>query len=197
MRGFFGIGVENISKAMNVGNLFRTAHAFGASFVFTVAATYNRTEGQKSDTSKGGAHLPFYSFPRLDDLVLPDGCALVGVELIMDAHDLPSFHHPQQAAYVLGPERGSLSDGLLARCDHTIKIPMAFCVNVGIAGAIVMYDRVLSLGRFPPRPVTPGGPTEALPEHHFGGRFKRGEDAGGMDAFLDTPPEVYNEGEDA
>ena len=39
MRGYFGIGVEGISKTMNVGNLFRTAHAFGASFVFTIDAT--------------------------------------------------------------------------------------------------------------------------------------------------------------
>ena len=37
MRGYFGIGVENLSKQMNAGSLFRTAHAFGASFVFTIA----------------------------------------------------------------------------------------------------------------------------------------------------------------
>ena len=30
MKGYFGIGVEGISKAVNVGTLFRTAHAFGA-----------------------------------------------------------------------------------------------------------------------------------------------------------------------
>ena len=28
-----------------------------------------------------------------------------------------------------------------------------------------MYDRMLSLGRFPPRPVRSGGPTEALRRH--------------------------------
>lgn len=38
MRGYFGIGVEGISKSMNVGNLIHSAHAFGASFVFTVDA---------------------------------------------------------------------------------------------------------------------------------------------------------------
>ena len=40
MRGYFGIGVEGVSKAMNAGNLYRSANAFGASFVFTVAAVY-------------------------------------------------------------------------------------------------------------------------------------------------------------
>ena len=34
MRGYFGIGVEQLSKAMNAGTLFRTAHAFGAAFAF-------------------------------------------------------------------------------------------------------------------------------------------------------------------
>ena len=29
MRGYFGIGVENVSKAMNAGAVMRTAHAFG------------------------------------------------------------------------------------------------------------------------------------------------------------------------
>ena len=37
-RGYFGIGVEGISKPMNFGNLARSAHGFGASFIFTVAA---------------------------------------------------------------------------------------------------------------------------------------------------------------
>ncbi|PIW29901.1 MAG: rRNA methyltransferase [Rhodospirillales bacterium CG15_BIG_FIL_POST_REV_8_21_14_020_66_15] len=194
MRGYFGIGVEGISKTMNVGNLFRTAHAFGASFVFTVDATYERTLGQKADTSKSGGHVPFYSFPGVAEVMLPDGCKLVGVELLEDATELPSFRHPQQAAYVLGPERGSLSPAMLARCDHTIKIPMAFCVNVGIAGAIVMYDRLISQSRFAARPVAEGGPVEAPPEPRHGGRFSRKAQAR-MKAFEDTPPEVFNEGE--
>ena len=156
MRGYFGIGVERISKTMNMGNLFRSANAFGASFVFTVAASYKRKEGVKSDTSDALAHLPFYSFPKTASLVLPDGCKLIGVELMEDSVELPSFHHPAQAAYILGPERGQLSRSLAARCDWVVKIPTQFCINVGIAGAIVMYDRLVSLGRHPRRAERPG-----------------------------------------
>jgi hypothetical protein len=32
-----------------------------------------------------------------------------------------------------------------------------FCVNVGIAGAMVIYDRMVSLGSFAERPVRAGG----------------------------------------
>ena len=168
MRGYFGIGIEGASKAMNVGALFRTAHAFGAGFVFTVAADYDEREGERADTSAATGNVPFYAFPDADALMLPRGCALVGIELLDEAIDLPSFRHPHRAAYVLGRERGSLSREMVARCDYVVKIPTAFCVNVGLAGALVMYDRVLTLGRFPPRPVRAGGPTEKLPKHTYG-----------------------------
>jgi tRNA G18 (ribose-2'-O)-methylase SpoU len=159
-RGYFAIGVERSSKALNLGNLMRSAHAFGASFTFTIGATYQALEA-RADTSKGQSHLPHYNWGTPADMVLPKGCKLVGVELLDEAIALPSFRHPLQAAYVLGPERGSVSPELLARCDYTVKIPTTFCVNVAMAGAIVMYDRVRSLAPFTERPVAEGGPLEA------------------------------------
>lgn len=166
-RGYFAIGVERISKQMNVGNLMRSAHAFGASFVFTIGAEYRSAEA-RSDTSKAVSHLPLYDWAGVEDMRLPRGCRLVGVELLDEAIDLPSFRHPLQAAYVMGPERGSLSRALTERCDYVVKIPTAFCVNVAMAGAIVMYDRVRSLGRFAERPLTEGGPSEPLRAHVHG-----------------------------
>ena len=168
MRGYFAIGAEGISKAMNVGSLMRSAHAFGASFLFTVAAAYPRGQGRNSDTSDAEGHVPLYAFPDVAALILPRGCALVGVEISDEAIELPSFHHPRCAAYVFGPERGSLSPEMTARCDHLVRIPTRFSLNVGIAGAIVMYDRLASLGRFARRPERAGGPTEALAPHVFG-----------------------------
>ena len=171
-RGYFAIGAERISKQLNVGNLVRSAHAFGASFVFTVGAHYSAHEA-RSDTSKTPSHVPLYQWDTADDIALPRGCKLVGVELIEDAVDLPSFRHPLQAAYILGPERGELSREILERCDHVVKIPTAFCINVAMAGAIVMYDRVRTLGRFAPRPVAAGGPVAVLGEHVHGNPKRR------------------------
>ena len=156
-KGYFAIGAERMSKSLNLGNLMRSAHGFGASFTFTVGATYQALEA-RADTSKGQWHLPHYNWHSLDEIALPQGCKLVGVELLDDAIDLPSFRHPLRAAYVLGPEKGSLSDAMLKRCDYTVKIPTSFCVNVAMAGAIVMYDRVKSLARFAERPIREGGP---------------------------------------
>lgn len=163
-RGYFAIGAQGISKPLNLGNMIRSAHAFGASFVFTVGAHYRAVEAY-SDTSKAPAHVPLYNWESCEDMHLPEGCRLVGVELLEDAAELPSFRHPLQAAYILGPERGALSPEILEKCDHIVHIPTAFCINVAMAGAIVMYDRVKSLGRFAPRPVAEGTSGETIPAH--------------------------------
>jgi len=176
MRGYFAIGAERISKPMNLGSLVRSAHAFGASFFFTIEAAFNANEVKLSDTSDAAKHLPLYSYGSVAELTLPRGCTLVGVELTEDAVDLPTFFHPQAAAYVLGPERGSLSPEMQARCDYLVKIPTRFCVNVGTAGAIVMYDRVISQGRFPRRAVNPRAAPESPPEHVQGAQKVRRKD---------------------
>lgn len=157
---------------MNMGSLIRSGHAFGASFVFNVNAEY-AVRGAHSDTAKSTNNIPYYEWKTVGDMVLPAKCKLVGVELTDDAIDLPSFRHPTQAAYVMGPERGSLSDEMMEKCDYIIKIPTKFCINVQIAGSVVMYDRIRSLGYYPPRPTMPGGPEEPRMKHQHGGRFSR------------------------
>ncbi len=184
MRGYFGIGVEHASKASNVGAIFRTAHAFGASFVFTVAAAYTERGGAHADTSHTPGQVPFYGFPSLETMVLPDGCELVGVELDESAQILPTFHHPQRAAYVFGPERGGLSDAMKGRCRYLVRIPTQFSINVSLAAAIVVYDRALSMGRFGERALVPGFPAVPPPEHVFGNpRFRRQ-----VEIYRTTPP---------
>lgn len=168
MRGYFGIGVEGISKPANVGALLRTAHAFGASFAFTIAPITDIKAFRAADTSEASKAMPLYTYPDVGALDLPAGCDLVGIELMDESIELPSFRHPRRAAYVLGPERGSLSPELVERCAFVVKIPTRFSINLSLAGALVMYDRLISLGRFAPRPVRAGGPAEPLPPHIHG-----------------------------
>lgn len=168
MRGFFGVGVEGGNKVMNLGNLIRTSHSFGASFFFTVNSQYDSDKARRSDTSCAEKNMPLYVFDSAREMILPKGVRLVGVELTDQSIPLPSFCHPARAAYVLGPEKGNLSPEMQERCDFMVQIPMKFCVNVGVAGAIVLYDRLISFGRFPRRPVNPRAPLEGLPPHTDG-----------------------------
>ena len=174
-RGYFGIGAEGVSKAANVGALLRTGHAFGAAFCFTIGAGWDARAGRQADTADTPAHVPLWRFADLDALHLPRECALVGIELLDDAVDLPSFRHPLNAAYVLGPERSGLSAPLRARCRHVVRIPTRFALNLAVAGALVLYDRLLQHGRFAERPVSAGGPAAPLeaPGGHGDPVFRR------------------------
>lgn len=184
MRGFFAIGCEGISKPANIGALLRTANAFGASYVFTIGAVADTREFHCVDTSASDGSVPFFDYPDITAMQRPKGCALVGIELMDTSIDLPSFRHPRQAAYILGSERGGLSEEVVEACDYVVKIPTRFSLNLSLAGGLVMYDRMMTLERFAPRPVGPGGPTEALEAHVHGnpvlrrpkGRHKGGDE---------------------
>ncbi len=172
MRGYFGIGLEQSSKPMNAGNLFRTANAFGASFIFTVNASYSVRQA-KSDTSVAPRNIPWYDFESPEALLLPRGCHLIGVEFLEEAVDLPVFRHPFNAAYIFGPEMGSLSRTLLEQCREVVRVPTRFSLNVATTGAVLMYDRLRSLGNYGQRPVSMLA--EALPPlaHVQGGPIRR------------------------
>lgn len=143
LRGFFGIGVWHPKKEVNTGTLFRSAQSFGASFCFSIGRRFHK---QSSDTGKAHKHLPFYEYSDLDDLVkhLPHACPLVAVELAEESRMLDNFCHPERACYLLGAEDHGLSKDVLSKCHSTVTIPGAnLCLNVAVAGAIVMYDRVV------------------------------------------------------
>jgi tRNA G18 (ribose-2'-O)-methylase SpoU len=167
-RGYFGIGAEGISKSANLGALLRTAHAFGASFCFTIGAGFDARVARAADTADAPKHVPLWRFPTPEALALPDRCDLVGIELLDEAIDLPSFRHPLGAAYLLGPERHRLSPAVLARCRHVVRIPTRFALNLAVAGAVVLYDRMLQHGRFAERPVASGGAEPAPPSTGHG-----------------------------
>lgn len=173
-RGYFGLGVEGASKSGNIGAVLRTAHAFGAAFCFTLGTGWDARAARNADTADTPLHVPMWRFRDLDELVLPRGCVLVGIERTEDATELPSFRHPLNAAYVLGPERAGLSPELLARCRHVVRIPTRFSLNLAVAGALVLYDRLLQHGRFADRPVGSMGRVEELgPTGHGAPRFRR------------------------
>ena len=152
-RGYFGIGVEGISKAANLGAVLRTAHAFDASFAFSIGAAPRALDVLTTDTSRSHKHLPYYDWKSLDEMRLPKGCELIGIELTQDAETLPSFRHGLNCAYILGPEKGSLSPRAQEMCAAIVKIPTKFCLNVSLAAALTLYDRTLCFGGYSGRPL--------------------------------------------
>lgn len=142
MRGYLAIGVYQPKSADNVGTLWRTAHAFGAAYLFTVGARYRH---QASDTTHAPKHVPLLHFDDIEALLAtrPASAELVCVELADDATPLGRFHHPRQAIYLLGAEDHGLPAAVLARGDRTVQIesPSPWSMNVAVAGSIILYDR--------------------------------------------------------
>jgi tRNA G18 (ribose-2'-O)-methylase SpoU len=144
VRGYFGIGIDRCKTPVNIGSLLRSAHAFGADFCFTVGirgcGKYRRTA---TDTTDATAHLPFTQYEDLSAFLAarPRGCQIVAVE-VDGERTLGEFNHPERAMYVLGPEDGDVRKEIRELAQHTVRLPTAYCLNVAVAGAIVMHDRI-------------------------------------------------------
>lgn len=140
VRGFFGIGIYHGKSEVNLGTLWRSAHIFGASFVFTIGRRYRP---QASDTLKTWRHVPLYHYGDCNDFYahLPYDCQLVGVELDARAVTIGMFAHPTRAVYLLGAEDHGLAQEATSKCHRLVQLPGKFCMNVAVAGSLVMFHR--------------------------------------------------------
>lgn len=140
-RGFFGIGIENTKTSQNIGTLWRSASILGASFMFTIG---NRYKKQATDTMQSWRHIPLYAYDDFEAFYknIPYCAQLIGVEL--DAKSVPvnEFKHPERAIYLLGAEDNGLSKVALEKCHKLVQLPGDYCMNVSVAGSIIMYDRI-------------------------------------------------------
>lgn len=142
MRGYFGIGIENTKTEMNIGTLWRSAHIMGASFIFTIGKRYKK---QPSDTMKTWRSIPLYHYLTFDEFykALPFDCRLIGVELDKDSVKVQNFVHPERCIYLLGAEDHGLTKIALEKCHELVQLPGEYCMNVAVAGSIIMYDRIV------------------------------------------------------
>ena len=141
----FAIAVENPKYSVNIGTLCRSAFNFGAAAIFTVGRRYRP---QSSDTIKTWRHLPLLHFETWDDYRLhaPYDWRPIVLEMVPEATLLPAFVHPDHCVYVLGPEDGSVSWEVRNSAAAIVNIPSQFCLNVSVAAAVVMYDRIAKRG---------------------------------------------------
>ena len=144
-RGYFGIGIFHSENEENVGTLWRSAYAFGASFIFTIDAKYKK---QSTDVVNAWTSIPLYHYKDFDDFYshLPYDCRLIAVEMDEKAGSIIDFEHPHRCVYLLGCESIGLGKKIIERCHGTISLPGCHSLNVAVAGSIVMYDRSAKRG---------------------------------------------------
>ena len=138
-RGYYAIGIYETKTESNIGTLWRSAHNFGADFIFTIGKRY---EKERSDTTKAYKHIPLYHYKDWEDFKthIPVGSELVFVEQTTGARNLKDIAHPERAIYVLGAEDKGVPEEIM-RGYQKIFIETPMCLNVAVAGSIIMYDR--------------------------------------------------------
>ncbi len=139
-RGYFGIGIYRNKTVENIGTLWRSAYNFGASFIFVIGKRYPK---QASDTVKAYRHVPLYEYETFEDFYksMPYDCQLIGIEQSETSKDIKDFKHPERAIYLLGAEDNGLPKEVMNKCVKVVHISSPMCLNVAVAGSIVMYDR--------------------------------------------------------
>ncbi len=138
-KGYYGIGIFETKETTNVGTLWRSAQNFGADYIFTIGARYKK---QRTDTCKTWRNIPLFEYKNWEDFLnhIPREAELVFVEQTEDAKPLETYSHPKQAIYVLGAEDHGVPIQFM-RGHRKVQIDTPMCLNVAVAGSIVMYDR--------------------------------------------------------
>lgn len=138
-KGYYGVGIFEGKESTNMGTLWRSAMNFGADYIFTIGARYSK---QRTDTTKTWRHVPLFHFKDWEDFMahLPKDSDLVFIEQADGAVSLEKFAHPKQAIYILGAEDHGIPEDLM-RGHRKVEIESPMCLNVAVAGSIVMYDR--------------------------------------------------------
>ena len=89
-------------------------------------------------------HIPLFNFENWDDFKkhIPYDCPVVAVELDEDSIPIKHYAHPERCIYLLGAEDNGIPDKILHQCRDIVQLPGDCCMNVAVAGSIVMYDRI-------------------------------------------------------
>ena len=146
--------LEDIMNPTNLGAIFRSAAALGMDAVLLTPACSDPLYRRSVRVSMGtvfqvpwahiGAELSDWPGPGLEQL-RQMGFRTAAMALREDSLpvDAPELMAQEKLAIVLGTEGDGLSDGTIAACDYTVRIPMSHGVdslNVAAASAVAFWQ---------------------------------------------------------
>lgn len=137
-----GLVLDRLQDPGNVGNLLRSAAAFGFTQVLAVKGTV-ALWSPKVLRAGMGAHFGLHLVEGLDEAAL---AALQLPLLATSSHAEIALHSsvlPWPCAWVLGHEGQGVSAALAGRCETALRIPQPGgqeSLNVAAAGAVCMYE---------------------------------------------------------
>lgn len=143
-RGYACIALDNPKSNVNVGSALRAAGVYDARML--IVSGVRTTVRSCTDTMKAYRHLPVLRVTDVFDAI-PFDCVPVAVDLLPDAHALPTYVHPERAFYIFGAEDQTLGRHITDRCRDTIYVPTNGCMNLAAAVNVILYDRFAKQSR--------------------------------------------------
>ena len=134
--------LDRLQDAGNVGNILRSAAAFGFTQIIAIKGTA-ALWSPKVLRAGMGAHFGL----QLVEAVTDDTLAALALPLLAtSSHAKRALHEarlPWPCAWVLGHEGQGVSPGLMARCAESLRIPQPGgeeSLNVAAAAAVCLYE---------------------------------------------------------
>jgi tRNA G18 (ribose-2'-O)-methylase SpoU len=138
--------LEDLVDHTNVGAVFRNAAALGIDAVLVSPECADPLYRRSVKVSMGTVFAVPWTraapWPDALDLLRSKGFRLLAMSPDPDGRALPEADLTPPVAVVLGTEGEGLTQGAFARCDESVRIPMAPGVdslNVAAASAVVLY----------------------------------------------------------
>jgi tRNA(Leu) C34 or U34 (ribose-2'-O)-methylase TrmL len=148
--------LQDVKYPHNLAAAIRAAACFSASHVVWTGERFSfgdRDRLPREERMKGYRSVTVVERQRPFDWLRQewqpfDPPETVCVELTPSAAPLWTFDHPEDAAYVFGPEDGHVSKAFRARCRRFIYIPAHHCLNLAAAVNVVLAHRAAQRGEF-------------------------------------------------
>ena len=137
--------LDGVQDPGNVGTILRTADAFHADGLFLVNACADLYNPKTVRASMGAVfRCPVWTVgaEELFALLKKSGIPLYGAALREDTLDARAVDY-NRCAIAIGSEGRGLTEGVLALCDRTIKIPMSeHCesLNAAAAATVLLWE---------------------------------------------------------
>ena len=128
---------HNVAAAIRACSCFEVKRLFWTGSR-VAPSTYGRLP--REERMKGYAEVNWLHFERPLDL-LKDYIP-VCVEILESSEPLTTFVHPRSAAYIFGPEDGSIPKSYRHLSHRFVHIPSRHCLNLAAALNVILYDRM-------------------------------------------------------
>ena len=138
--------LDDVENPTNVGAIFRSAAALGADGIVLTQGAADPLYRRAARVSMGTVFKIDWTYAEGDlmSLLKKEGYTTIAFALSEDAVSLDEciFKNGRKAV-VMGNEDHGVSDEIIKRCDHTVKIPMdreVDSLNVAAASAVAFWE---------------------------------------------------------